>query len=272
MIETEDYIFHPGTAPLFITMPHVGTAIPAGMAKRLNSEALTVPDTDWHIEKLYAFAREMSASVLQAKWSRYVVDLNRPPNDQSLYPGQATTGLCPVVSFNGGEIYQAGQQPDAAEIALRREQYWRPWHDKLQKTLRSLHAQFPRVVMWDAHSIRSVLPQFFTGKLPDFNIGTNDGNSCHPELEQRIFHLAQQSSPFTAVNNGRYKGGYITRYYADPAQGIHTIQMELTQSAYMQESPPWDWNEEQAAVLQHHLKLMLKSALAFAESADTRFN
>lgn len=266
MNETEHYIFHRGTEPLLITMPHVGTDIPSGIAARLSREALTVPDTDWHIEKLYAFARDMGASVLQAKWSRYVVDLNRPPDDQSLYPGQATTGLCPVVRFDGGEIYQPGQKPDAVEIKERREKYWQPWHDKLQATLNSLGEQFPRVVMWDAHSIRSVLPQFFSGKLPDFSIGTNDGKSCAPELGQRIVDIAQQSAPFSMVSNGRYKGGYITRHYAAPEHGIHTLQMELTQSAYMQEAPPWAWEIDQAVGLQKRLKEMLNSALCFAKS------
>lgn len=266
MTETENYIFHRGTEPLFITMPHVGTAIPSGLSSRFSDEACTVPDTDWHIEKLYAFARDMGASVLQAKWSRYVVDLNRPPDDQSLYPGQATTGLCPVVRFDGGEIYQSGQQPDATEIEERRGQYWQPWHDKLQEALNSIRDEFPRVVMWDAHSIRSVLPQFFQGKLPDFSIGTNDGQSCAPELEQRIADLAQQSSPFTMVSNGRYKGGYITRHYAAPERGIHTIQMELTQGAYMQETPPWAWESDQAGALQERLKVMLESALLFAKT------
>nr|WP_113865192.1 N-formylglutamate deformylase [Brenneria salicis]NMN91725.1 N-formylglutamate deformylase [Brenneria salicis ATCC 15712 = DSM 30166]RBP65783.1 N-formylglutamate deformylase [Brenneria salicis ATCC 15712 = DSM 30166]RLM31823.1 N-formylglutamate deformylase [Brenneria salicis ATCC 15712 = DSM 30166] len=265
MTETEDYIFHRGTAPLFVTMPHTGTAIPAHIAGRLTPEAQSVPDTDWHIEKLYAFAKEMGASILQAKWSRYVVDLNRPPNNESLYPGQATTGLCPVNLFDGGEIYLPGCLPDAAEIARRREQYWQPWHDKLQATLKELCGDFPRVVMWDAHSIRSVLPQFFSGKLPDFSIGTNNGTSCDQRLERQITNIAQQSPLFTAVNNGRYKGGYITRNYSDQSQGIHTLQMELTQSTYMQEVPPWVWNAQHASNMQERLRLMLESTIEFAQ-------
>jgi len=264
MIETKDYLFHRGTAPLFITMPHTGTQVPNEIAERMTPEARTVPDTDWHIEKLYAFAKEIGASILQAKWSRYVVDLNRPPNDQSLYPGQATTGLCPVNRFDGGDIYLPGNQPDADEIAQRREQYWQPWHSRLQETLSELRDSFPRVVMWDAHSIRSVLPQFFPGTLPDFNIGTNNGTSCSPLLEQQITEIAQQSALFTAVSNGRYKGGYITRNYAAPDRGIHTIQMELTQSGYMQEVPPWTWDEKRAINMQKVLRMMLDKALAFS--------
>lgn len=270
MSESSDYIFSRGTKPLLITMPHTGTAVPPDIAQRLTPEAQGVPDTDWHIEKLYAFAHAMGASVLQATWSRYVVDLNRPPDDQSLYPGQATTGLCPLTRFDGGAVYLAGAEPSAAEIAARRERYWQPWHDKLAATLVELRQQFPAVVLWDAHSIRSVLPQFFEGKLPDFSIGTNKGGSCSPEFQKRIADIARASAPFTAVENGRYKGGYITRHYGAPAQGIHAIQMELTQSAYMTEAPPWPWSASQAADLQKPLTAMLECALAFAEQQSER--
>ncbi len=266
MSDTEHSIFHRGDKPLLITMPHTGTAIPPHIAERLTDEARTVPDTDWHIDKLYSFARQMGASILQAKWSRYVVDLNRPPNDSSLYPGQATTGLCPVNRFDGGNIYADGYAPDPGEIAARREAYWQPWHNKLQQTLSEMREQFPTVVMWDAHSIRSELPQFFSGKLPDFNIGTNDGTSCHPGLEQQIMHIARQSPPFTVVSNGRYKGGYNTRHYAQPDAGIYTLQMELTQCAYMQEVAPWDWQPQKALPLQNALQQMLSAAIEFAHS------
>ncbi|MEH0873280.1 N-formylglutamate deformylase [Pectobacterium cacticida] len=263
MSQPIDYLFQRGNTPLFITMPHVGTAIPDDIAQTMTPEALTVPDTDWHIEKLYAFATALGASVLQANWSRYVVDLNRPPDDASLYPGQATTSLCPVTRFDGGAIYRAGCEPDAQQIAYRRRRYWQPWHDKVQQTLNELRQQFPVVVLWDAHSIRSVLPQFFEGKLPDFNIGTNDGVSCSPDLQARIATVARKSTSLTSVENGRYRGGYITRHYAAPAQGVHALQMELAQSAYMDENPPWEWRAEQAQALQGILEEMLQNALAF---------
>ncbi|KGD72098.1 N-formylglutamate amidohydrolase [Tatumella morbirosei] len=264
MSETEHYIFHQGNKPLLITMPHTGTVIPEYIAERMTHKARSVPDTDWHIEKLYAFARESGASILQAKWSRYVVDLNRPPDDISLYPGQVTTGLCFVNRFDGGAVYTKGNNPDAGEIADRREKYWQPWHNKLQNTLTEMREEFSTVVMWDAHSIRSELPQFFSGKLPDINIGTNDGLSCHFDLQQKIFNIASQSPPLTVVSNGRYKGGYNTRHYAQPDLGTHTLQMELTQSSYMQEIPPWYWDEKKAVFLQNSLKRMIDAAIEFA--------
>ncbi len=226
------FIFHQGTAPLFITMPHTGTWLPDEAKARLTPEAQGVPDTDWHIEQLYAFARAMGASWLQATCSRYLIDLNRPPDGASLYPGQATTGLCTDTRFDGGPVYQPGAAPSAREIEQRRYQYWQPWHDQLARELQRLKATFHRVVLWDAHSIRSVLPQFFDGELPTFNIGTNNGNSCSPALQQRVATIAGAATPYSMIENGRYIGGYITRHYARPAEGIHALQMELTQCSY----------------------------------------
>ncbi|KAA8996642.1 N-formylglutamate deformylase [Affinibrenneria salicis] len=268
MSTTAPFIFHQGSAPLFVTMPHTGTWLPPEIADTLTDEARRVPDTDWHIERLYAFAKDLGASVLQATCSRYVVDLNRPPDGASLYPGQATTGLCPDIRFDGGPVYLPGAQPSSQAVAQRRERYWRPWHDQLAAELARLTAQFPRVVLWDAHSICSVLPQFFDGRLPDFNIGTNKGVTCDPALQRRVADLARLAAPFSHVENGRYTGGYITRHYGQPEQGVHALQMELAQSAYMDETPPWRWDEEKARPLQTHLRAMLSAALAFAREGE----
>ncbi|ATA26964.1 N-formylglutamate deformylase [Brenneria goodwinii] len=264
MTTVAPFIFHQGSEPLFITMPHTGVWLPDEIAGALTPEARSVPDTDWHIEQLYAFARQMGASWLQATCSRYVVDLNRPPDGASLYPGQATTGLCPETRFDGGPVYPPGAAPSSDEVQARRRRYWQPWHDKLAEELLRLKARFPRVVLWDAHSIRSVLPQFFDGRLPDFNIGTHKGASCAPALQQRIAAIARAASPFTQVENGRYTGGYITRHYGQPSQGVHAVQMELAQCSYMDETPPWRWQPQKARLLQPHLQAMLQSALEFA--------
>lgn len=258
------FIFSQGTQPLLISMPHVGTYVPPDIAAGLTEEARHVPDTDWHIERLYAFASEMGASIVQATHSRYVVDLNRPPSGESLYPGQATTGLCTDITFAGGPVYLPGRAPTAEEIEQRRQQYWQPYHDKVAEELARLKAQFPVVVLWDAHSIRSVLPQFFEGKLPDFNVGTNSGKSCAPALETRIAAIAEQAKPYTSVTNGRYKGGYITRQYGHPDQHMHAVQMEMTQSSYMDEGPAFAYDDAKAAIMQVHLRKMLGAVLDFA--------
>lgn len=259
------FVFHRGTRPLLISMPHVGTYVPPAIAARLTPEGREVHDTDWHLGRLYAFAREMGASILMATHSRYVVDLNRPPDGASLYPGQSVTGLCPVDTFDNTPLYAGGTGPDEAEIAARREAVWRPYHEQLAAELARLKAQHGTAMLWDAHSIRSVLPRFFEGKLPDFNLGTADGASCDPALAQTLLDIARTAEGHTAVLNGRFKGGHITRHYGQPQQHIHAVQLEQTQRSYMHEAWPFDYAEERAARVQPTLARMLQAALDFAQ-------
>ena len=261
------FTFHAGTAPLLISMPHAGTHVPADMAQAFTPEAQQVHDTDWHMPQLYAFAKAMGASLLAATHSRYVVDLNRPPNGESLYPGQSVTGLCPVDTFDDTPIY-ADQRSAVAddEVERRKALYWQPYHTQLRAELERLLALHGKVVLWDAHSIRSVLPRFFEGKLPDLNLGTADGNSCDPALATALLGIAQQAQGYTAVLNGRFKGGYITRHYGDPARNIHAVQLEMTQCSYMQETWPFDYLPERAAAIQPTLEQLLGKALAFASA------
>lgn len=262
--------FTPGDRPLLVSMPHVGSHIPPELRCRYTAKALTLADTDWHLPRLYDFARSLGASVLVATYSRYVIDLNRPPNDQNLYPGQNTTGLCPRDDFDEDPVYLAGQQPAQAEIDRRRDAYWKPYHDALQQELARLRAKFGRVVLWDAHSIRSVLPRFFEGKLPDFNLGTHNGASCAPELAQRLFDEFKAVRGHTSVLNGRFTGGYITRQYGRPQDGVHAVQLEMCQSTYMQENLPFAYDEALAAPVQKILRARLESALEFAEGGKPR--
>lgn len=259
--------FHQGTAPLLVSMPHAGTHVPADIAALLTEEARQVPDTDWHMPQLYAFAQAMGASILVATHSRYVVDLNRSPDGASLYPGQSVTGLCPIDTFDDTPLYQrAEDQPSAAEVERRRATYWAPYHAQLQAELARLRGLHDRVLLWDAHSIRSVLPRFFDGKLPDLNLGTADGASCDPALAQQLLAVAAQAPDKTAVLNGRFKGGYITRHYGQPEQGIHAVQLELTQCSYMQETLPFAYLPARAAALQPTLQQLLQTALAWAHA------
>jgi len=260
----QPFTFHQGTQPLLISMPHAGTYVPPALAERFTEEARHVPDTDWHMERLYAFAKDIGASILVATHSRYVVDLNRPPDGASLYPGQSVTGLCPVDTFDDTPIYAQGDVPDEAEIAARREAVWAPYHAQLRTELDRIRAQHGVALLWDAHSIRSVLPRFFEGKLPDLNLGTADGASCAPELAAELLQIAKAAQGYTAVLNGRFKGGYITRHYGQPVQGVHAVQLEMTQCSYMQEALPFDYLPAVAAGVQPHLERMLQAALAFA--------
>jgi N-formylglutamate deformylase len=222
-----------GNAPLILSIPHAGTEIPEEFSDVFVSAWLTRRDTDWHMPLLYAFAEALDATILAARISRSVIDLNRDPSGVSLYPGQTTTGLCPTETFDGEALY-AGAVPDDAEIARRREIYFRPYHEALQSEIDRLRAAHERVVLYDCHSIRSEIPRLFSGSLPQFNIGTNDGLSCAAALEAGVVS-ACAASGFTHVLNGRFKGGWITRHYGKPDKGVHAIQMELACRGYMDE-------------------------------------
>lgn len=264
------YRFTPGRSPLLLSIPHGGTYLPPALAARLTPAARGVPDTDWHLATLYAMARDLGAAVLEATHSRYVIDLNRPPDGASLYPGQSVTGLCPIDTFDDEPLYlDRADEPGAAEIDARREAIWEPYHAKLAHELARLRARHGVALLWDAHSIRSVLPRFFEGRLPDLNFGTANGASCAPQLAQALLDLAREESEcFSSVLNGRFKGGYITRHYGRPDQGAHAVQLEMTQCSYMDEAPPFAYRDDRAARVQPLLGRLLERMLAFA--ADGR--
>ncbi|HEX7915494.1 N-formylglutamate deformylase [Rudaea sp.] len=257
----DTYTLHRGTAPLLISLPHDGTALPDDIAARLVPEAKRVPDTDWHVSRLYAFARELGASVLVPKYSRYVVDLNRPPDDVSLYPGQNTTGLCPIVRFSGEPVYLPGQEPSPEEVAQRVERYWRPYHAALAAEIARICAAHGRVVLWEGHSIRAVVPFLFDGQLPDFNLGTAGGASCSPDLQHRLETVLANQEKYTFVVNGRFKGGYITRHYADPAHGVQAVQLELAQLNYMDEDS-FEYRDELAGPTQVLIRKLVEASLS----------
>jgi N-formylglutamate deformylase len=263
MTTTAIFDLHTGHLPLLLSIPHMGTRLPDEIGPALTDEAHVLADTDWHLDQLYGFARAQGYSVLQARVSRYAIDLNRPPSGESLYPGQTTTGLCPTETFRGVPLYQPGQAPDADEIARRRETYWRPYHDALRGELDRLLALHGQVLLWEAHSIASVLPRLFDGRLPDLNLGTNGGATCAaPVLNAVLAQLGTPAGrPFTHVVNGRFKGGYITRHYGEPARGVHAIQLEMAQCLYMDESAPFGYRPDLAGRVQPLLQAMLDHAL-----------
>ena len=257
----ENFRLHQGSTPLLISLPHDGSELPEGIATRLTDGARRVPDTDWHVSRLYDFARELGASILVPRWSRYVVDLNRPPDDTSLYPGQNTTGLCPVVQFSGEPVYLPGAEPDAAEIAARVDSYWRPYHETLDAELQRIRGEHGRAVLWEGHSIRGTLPFLFEGELPDLNLGTAGGASCTPALQRRLEAVLDAQEQYSHVVNGRFKGGYITRHYGVPETGVEAVQLELAQRTYMDEDS-FDYLPERAARLQEVLRALLQATLA----------
>jgi N-formylglutamate deformylase len=223
-----------GNVPLLLSIPHTGTEIPAEIEARLVSSWLGRKDTDWWVDRLYQSASSLDATVVRTAISRTVIDVNRDPSGQSLYTGQATTDLCPTITFDGEAIYPSGQGPDAAEIEGRKARWFAPYHAALKAELERLRKAHDHVVLYDCHSIRSVIPRLFDELLPHFNIGTNDGASCAPELTAAI-EAACAETPFSRVRDGRFRGGYITRHYGKPEMGIHAIQMELACRGYLAE-------------------------------------
>lgn len=261
----ELFRFAQGSTPLLISMPHVGTHIPDALLRRMMPIARSVPDTDWHLERLYDFADELGASVLAGTHSRYVVDLNRPPDNTNLYPGKDTTGLCPIDTFAKQPLYRMGEEPDDTEMRHRVGTYWKPYHAKLQEELARLKKQHGCALLWEAHSIASEVPRFFPGRLPDFNLGTADGNACAPEIGARMLEIASAASGYTAILNGRFKGGYNTRTYGRPSEGVQAVQLELAEITYMDEPPPFGFRDDRAEEVRPHLKSMLTAFLGFSD-------
>ena len=261
-----------GDAPLVVSFPHTGTALIPRVSGRLISPWLARKDADWWVERLYDFAPDLGATTVRTAMSRTIIDVNRDPSGASLYPGQATTGLCPTTTFDGEPLYRRAE-PDEAEIARRRVDYFEPYHAALQGEIARLRARHGKVVLYEAHSIRSEIPRLFEGKLPNFNIGTNSNASCDPALTAAV-EAACDASPFSRVTNGRFKGGWTTRRYGRPGDGVHAIQMELACRGYMDEPPglltsrtwPTDYSEDRAAPMRAVLTQVLNACLDFARS------
>ncbi|WP_298158487.1 N-formylglutamate deformylase [Brevundimonas sp.] len=259
-----------GSAPLIVAFPHTGTDIPAAIEARMVSPWLARKDADWWVDRLYDFAGEMGATTVRTAISRSVIDVNRDPSGASLYPGMATTGLCPVETFDGEPLYRPCAEPTEAEIAERRATWFDPYHAAIRAQIERLGASGP-VVLYDAHSIRSVVPRLFDGALPLFNIGDNDGVTCAPGLTRAVEAACGPSQ----VTNGRFKGGWTTRHYGRPATGVHAIQMELADRGYILDPEggvseanwPSPYEPERAGPMRGHLRAVLKACIDFTTNA-----
>jgi N-formylglutamate amidohydrolase len=257
----EPFHLNRGATPLLLSVPHAGIQVPDAIAGALTEAARALPDTDWHVDRLYDFAEGLGAGMLVATHSRTVIDLNRDPDGKPLYPGADNTELCPTTLFDGQPIYRDGATPDEAEIARRLDAYWRPYHQVLATELDRLKREHGYALLYDAHSIGSEIPRFFDGTLPDLNIGTGGGGSAEPALTIRLALLCQDSHDYETAVNGRFKGGYITRHYGDPANAVQAVQMELSQRTYMDEAPPYAFDEEKAGKLQPLLTAVLEKMI-----------
>jgi N-formylglutamate deformylase len=272
-VSTEWLEVSPGIAPLVLSIPHAGTEIPEEFADKFTSAWAARRDADWWLPQLYAFAEDLGASIVRTHISRSVIDVNRDPSGASLYPGQAVTGLCPLTNFDGEDLYRERCAPDTAEIARRCHAYFEPYHAMLAAEIARLRLKFGRVVIYDCHSIRSKIPMLFDGVLPNFNIGTNDGKSCDPDLTNRVEKICAAAVDFSTVVNGRFKGGWITRHHGDPINNVHAMQMELACRGYMAEPDavtlsnwPSEYNAKFARPLRQVLQRILESALEWSRA------
>ena len=254
--------FREGSSPLLVSIPHDGRTLLPGQAECMTDAGRALLDTDWHVRELYSFVEDLGASVIAANYSRYVIDLNRPPSDASLYENQLATGLCPRQTFAGQDIYLDGESVSSREQETRVQAYWQPYHDRIFETLNQLKDQFGYALLWDAHSIAGEVPLLFDGVLPGLNIGTDGGASCATEITAAVA-AAAQASPDSSVTNGRFRGGHITRSYGAPEDGVHAMQLELTQQNYMDQKN-LSYDAERAVGLVDTIKSMLH---AFETSA-----
>lgn len=257
---------HQGDSPVVLGLPHTGTHVPDGIKERLNDLGRGLDDTDWHIERLYDGLLD-GATTVRATFHRYVIDANRDPSGVSLYPGQNTTGLVPLTDFEGRNIW--AMPPVDEEIEARRIAWHAPYHAALAAELERVRAIHGIAILYDCHSIRSTIPFLFDGVLPDFNIGTNEGTTCHPSIARTVRKICAQADGYTDILNGRFKGGWTTRHYGRPDDGVHAIQMELAQSSYLvAEAAPWTYDDIRANALRPHLRNILTSLEAIVLSGE----
>ena len=249
-----------GESPLVLGLPHTGTELPDGIEAALNDTGRVLADTDWHIHDLYE-GLIPDVTTVRTRIHRYAIDVNRDPLGESLYPGQNTTTLCPLTDFDGQPIYREGHRPDAAEVDRRRHAYHAPYHAALLAELERVKATHGFAVLYDCHSIRSEIPFLFDGPLPDFNIGTNNGTTCDASIEAAVLARCEAAKGYSTILNGRFKGGWTTRHYGRPDEGFHAIQMELAQSTYMVERPPWTYDAARADRLRAHLQAILQDLI-----------
>ncbi|MGE5094835.1 MAG: N-formylglutamate deformylase [Betaproteobacteria bacterium] len=262
LVDHAPFDFREGTAPLLVSMPHAGTELPPCLRGRLSAACEPLGDTDWHLPRLYDFVAPLGASTIVARYTRFAVDLNRPPDDAPLY-ATATTGLHPDILFDGRPAFREGRAPSREECQAFLEEIWQPYHRRIADELSRLRARHGHAILFDAHSIAGEIPRLFEGALPDFNLGTADGRSAEASLAERLAAVLGEAPRYRLAVNGRFKGGYITRHYGDPAHGVHAVQLELAQRTYMRESPPYDYLPERADQVRPVLRRFVEAMLAW---------
>ena len=258
------YEYSRGSTPLVVSMPHIGSFIPEEIRGELSAAGRMVADTDWDLDRLYDCVTGLGAHLIKANYSRYVIDLNRDPANRPLYPGMNHPGLVPTHSFEDVPLYREGAEPTAEQISLRRNLYWVPYHDRLSVVLSDVKKEFGIAVLFDCHSIASIVPRYVEGRIPDLNLGTADGTSCDSDLRDTLAAALRRQNDLTLAVDGVFKGGYITRHYGRPAEGVHAFQLEMSRAAYMNENPSPVFDLRKAEHLRPLLRAMLQAASDWA--------
>ena len=223
---------------IILSVPHCGTQFPPELKSLYKAEMIAAPDdTDWFVDRLYDFAPALGITMITANYSRWVIDLNRDPESKPLYTdGRIITGLCPTTNFLGESIYQDNRKEvDAMEISRRVDQYYMPYHTKLNELLDKAKEKFGKVLLWDCHSIRQSVPSIHKQRFPDLILGDADGTSASPGLSETTLK-GIESSGYQVSHNYPFKGGYITRHYGRPAEQYHALQLEMTKMNYMDDA------------------------------------
>jgi N-formylglutamate deformylase len=256
------FTLHRGSTPLLVSVPHCGVALPDGLQPEMTPRARVLEDTDWHLDRLYAFVVDLGASLLVPRHSRYAIDLNRPGDNMPMYPGANNTELCPTRFFTGEPLYVDGRGPGEAEVDRRRKAYWQPYHDAITHEIDRLRDEHGHAVLFDGHSIKAELPWLFDGRLPDLNLGTADGSSCDPVLRTILANVLEVQATYNHVVDGRFKGGYITRHYGRPIEHVHAVQLEMGWHCYLDDQwlPP-TWSDARASNVQEAVLLPLIEAM-----------
>ena len=248
-----------GDSPVILGQPHSGTHVPESIFADLNATGRALIDTDWHVDRLYDGLLD-GATVVRANFHRYVIDANRDPSGESLYPGQNTTALVPLTTFDSEPIWV--RAPSSEDVARRRAAYHDAYHYALAGAIERIRKKHGYAILYDCHSIRSELPFLFEGRLPDLNVGTNSGETCAGAVERTVADICAQSG-FSHVVNGRFRGGWTTRHYGRPAAGVHAIQMEIAQALYLKsEGLPFAYDAEKAKTLRATLREILQALAA----------
>lgn len=223
------------TVPILLSVPHCGTDFPDELKDDFKPELAKSPDdTDYYVHDLYNFCSEMGITIIHAKYSRWVIDLNRDPESKALYnDGRIITALCPNTNFFGDSIYVSqDKEPNHNEVQRRLNTYYWPYYKEIENQLAQLKSQFGKALLWDAHSIRRFVPTIRKENFPDLILGNNDGLTA----DQSLIDIALDNlgkDKYGLNHNTPFKGGHITRYFGNPSNNIHALQLEMSKDLYM---------------------------------------